>query len=221
MKFFDRNRISGNTGFVNVKQRKYFNHKYFNCFLLRATKDWKGRYNSAIMGTNQLKQVRGREMNEYQVTWKQYRSWVAENMVKGARLVMMIIWCLLAILCLALAVLAGSVTRRLYVVLAVFSIYRAFFRIFIITRNQYRLLAKSYGGENWTRRIAFEEDDIILTEGNLTVRYDYSDIVGIREKGNKIRLDAADKTVLRLYRDAFVESDWEECKRKLQERSEK
>ena len=154
-------------------------------------------------------------MNEYQVTWKLYRSWAAENMAKGAQLVMMVIWCVIALLCLVLAIAAESGFKSLFFLLAVFGIYRAFFRIFVIAKSQYRRLASSYGKENWTRRIAFEDDSINLTEGNLSIHYAYSDIINIREKGNEICLDASDKTVLRLYRDAFVESSWEECRSRL------
>ena len=154
-------------------------------------------------------------MNEYQMTWKRYRSWTVENMTRGAQLVMMILWCVIALLCLALAMIADSGLRSLYFFLAAFGIYRAFFRIFVIAKSQYRRLALSYGKENWTRRIAFEDDGINLTEGKASFHYDYSDIVSVRETGNKIWLNASDKTVLRLYRDAFVESNWEECKSRL------
>lgn len=154
-------------------------------------------------------------MNEYQVTWKRYRSWVAENMTKGAQLVMMIVWCVIALLCLVLAVTAESGFKSLFIFLGVFGIYRAFFRIFVIAKSQYRRLAQSYGKENWTRRISFGNDGIDLTEGNVSIHYAYSDIINIREKENEIRLDASDKTVLRLYRDAFVESSWDECKSRI------
>ena len=154
-------------------------------------------------------------MNEYQVTWERYRSWAVENMVKGAMLVMTVIWSMITLLCLALAMIAESGFKSLFFVLAVFGIYRAFFRIFVITKSQYRRLALSYGKENWTRRIVFNDDGITLSEGKASFHYDYSDIVNIREKGNEICLDASDKTVLRLYRDAFVESSWEECRSRL------
>ena len=153
-------------------------------------------------------------MNEYQVTWKLYRSWVAENMTKGARLVMMVAWCVITLLCLVLAITAESGFKSLFFVLAVLGIYRAFFRSFVIAKSQYRRLALSYGKESWTRRIAFEDDGINLREGNLSLHYAYSDIINIHEKENEIRLDASDKTVLRLYKDAFVESSWNECRAK-------
>lgn len=133
-------------------------------------------------------------------------------MAKGANLVMTVIWCVLMLWCLFLVSAMGSL---LFGILALFCIYRAFFRIFVIARVQYRRLAQLNGGENWVRRIAFEEDGIILTEGDSSYHVAYSEIVNIREKGNKIWLDAANKTVLRLYKDAFVESDWEECRQHL------
>ena len=154
-------------------------------------------------------------MNEYQVTWKLYRSWVAENMTKGARLGWMVAWCMITLNFLVLATVAESGFKSLFVILTVFGIYRAFFRSFVIAKSQYRRLAQSYGKENWTRRISFEDNGIDLTEGNLSIHYAYSDIINIHEKENEIRLDASDKTVLRLYRDAFVESGWEECKSRL------
>lgn len=154
-------------------------------------------------------------MNEFKVTWKLYRSWAMENMAKGSRLVMMIIWCVYTLICLVFMTIDNSAFRSLYFFMAAFGIYRAFFRNFVIARSQYRRLAQNYGEENWTRRIVFEDNGITLTEGNFSLRYDYSNIINIREKGNKIWLEASNKTVLRLYRDAFVESDWDECKSRL------
>ena len=154
-------------------------------------------------------------MNKYQMTWKRYRSWTAENMTRGAQLVMMILWCVIALICLALAMIADFGFRSLYFILAIFGIYRAFFRVFVIAKSRYRRLAQSYGKDNWTRRIVFGDDGITLSEEKSSFHYDYSDIINIREKGNEICLDASDKTVLRLYKDAFVESSWEECKSRL------
>lgn len=156
-------------------------------------------------------------MNEYQVTWERYRSWIMERALKGVSLVFMVIWCVIALGCLAFAVIGGGTMFRLYFLfLGAFAIYRAFFRILVLAKKQYRQLAQSYGKENWTRRIIFGDDGITLSdEEKSTIRFAYSDIVKVREKGNMICLDASDKSVLRLYKDAFVESDWEECKARL------
>lgn len=160
-------------------------------------------------------------MNEYKVTWKLYRSWATENMAKGSRLVMMILWCVFTLVCLALGIVFWPEFRLFYLVMAFFGIYRAFLRIFVVSRAQYRRLAQAYGTQDWVRRIAFEEDGISLTEGNFSYKYAYADIKEIREKENKIWLFAANKTVLRLYKDAFVEgTDWEECKVRISESSQ-
>ena len=155
-------------------------------------------------------------MNEYQVTWERYRSWIMERALKGARLVIVVIWCVIALVCLAFAVSVTSVFRLYFLFLGAFAIYRAFFRILVLAKKQYRQLARSYGKENWTRRIIFGDDGITLADQEKsTIRYAYSDIVNVSEKGNMICLVASDKSVLRLYKDAFVESEWEECKARL------
>lgn len=157
-------------------------------------------------------------MNEYKVTWKLYRSWATENMAKGSRLAMMIVWCVFALACLVLGIVFWPEFRLFYLVMALFGIYRAFLRNFVVSKAQYRRLAQAYGTQDWVRRITFEEDGISLTEGNFSYKYAYADIKEVREKGNKIWLFAANKTVLRLYRDAFVEgTDWGECKARLDE----
>lgn len=157
-------------------------------------------------------------MNEYKVTWKLYKSWVTENMLKGPRLVMMIIWCVFALASLAMVYVSWPKLHLFYLALALFCIYRAFFHNFVVSKAQYRRMAQAYGTQDWVRRITFEEDGISLTEGNFSYKYAYTVIKEIREKGNKIWLFAANKTVLRLYRDAFVEgSSWEECKVRIDE----
>ncbi len=40
-------------------------------------------------------------------------------------------------------------------VFALFCIYRAFFRDLLFSHRQYSLLAKNYGGEDWTRTVYF------------------------------------------------------------------
>ena len=156
-------------------------------------------------------------MNEYQVTWKLYRSWAVENMVKGARLVLMIMWCVFGLVCFTLGLVVWPELRLFYFVMTLFCLYHAFLRIIVVSRAQYRRLAQAYGMQNWVRRITFEEDGISLTECIFSLKYDYTDITEIREKGNKIWLLASNKTVLRLYKDAFAESSWEECRSKIEE----
>lgn len=153
--------------------------------------------------------------NEYRVTKKVYLSWVAEGMFKGTRLVMTIVWCVFA---LCMGVMAAiSYLQGFCILMMLFGIYRAFGRIFVISNRQYKLLAEMYGAEEgWLRTITFEEEEIVLSEGRTTVKYAYKDIIEVQEKDNKIWLKAVDKTVIRMYKDCFVEGTWEECKQLLQ-----
>ena len=47
----------------------------------------------------------------------------------------------------------------------------------------------------------------------MTVRTPYSEIVGMREDGNKIWLDTKKKMVIRLYKDKFVGGDFEKFRK--------
>lgn len=157
-------------------------------------------------------------VNQYRVTRKLFRSWAWENNIKGFRLVMMCMWCLIALMILIAMFLLRYISI-IYTLFFLFCLYRAFLRNLVVARVQYRRLATTYGEENWVRTITFNEDGIELSEGKMTARYAYSDIVEIREKQNKIWLIAGNKTVIRLYRDAFINTDWDTCKDLLQKRA--
>lgn len=150
-------------------------------------------------------------LNEYKVTKKLYRQWGFENAIKGVQLVFNILWIVLSIFVLLLAMLESG--DFLYYIIFAFCIYNAFFRWWVVTNFQYRILAKRYNCENWTRRIYFDQDTIRIEEASISVKYIYSDIVQIKEKDNSVWLKASNKTVIRLYKDCFVESTWEDCKK--------
>lgn len=154
--------------------------------------------------------------NEYKITWKVYRSWGLENALKGAQLVLGIVWVLLALFILVLNIIEGG--WFFYYFMCLFCIYRAFFRWLVVTNAQYRTLIKRHNGADWLRVIYFEEDKIRLEDGNISVVYSYPDIVELKEKGNKVWLKASNKTVIRLYKDCFVDSTWEECKALVEEK---
>ncbi len=148
--------------------------------------------------------------NEYQVTRQLCRTWVLENMSKPPWLPILILWGLLAVLCVW--GMFSTPFPGLLGVLALFCLYRLFLRNLIISRRQYSRLAKTYG-ENWTRTICFEEDKLVVTEGNVSsLQLPYSDIVSIEEDGNKVRLVHKSKSVVRLYKDKFIDASWEECR---------
>lgn len=160
--------------------------------------------------------------NEYKVTKKLLRRWMTENMYKGVQLGMNIGWAVLGALCVVLMIFnAADVTDYvIYGALLVLCVYMAVLRIFPLTAVQYRRMAKIYGEENWTRTITFGDENITLSEGTISAAFEYKDIMSIREKDNSVWLNARNRTVLRLYKDAFVDGSWDECKELLHARKD-
>lgn len=155
--------------------------------------------------------------NEYQITWPLFRSWARENACKGRQLLFSIIWAVFAVAVLMINIYSGGVF--LYHFLFIFALYCAFLNWIPAAKKQYNALAKLYGSENWTRTITFEDSRIVVQEGETTVKYRYKEILMFREKGNKIWLYASNNSVIRMYRDCFVDSTWEECKDFLREKA--
>lgn len=153
--------------------------------------------------------------NEYTVTQKVYQSWGRENHTKGVYLTFTIMWSVLAAVLLCLNVYAGW--NAFGILMLLFCLYRAFLRNDVLVRGQYKRLSQTYGTTDWTRSIDFGEDGITLSDGNMSVRYAYKDITGFREQDNKIWLDASNKTVIRMYKDCFVDTDYETWKNWMKE----
>lgn len=158
--------------------------------------------------------------NEFQVTRELYMSWGKENMRKGSRVGFRIFWCVMTAVLICLIVLMcilGGVRKYMYVyavALMLYCAYRAFFRDKALTDSQYRRNKKIFGGENWVRTIEFGEDEIISTDAAvMTVRTPYSEIVGIRDEGNKIWIDTKKNMAIRLYKDKFIGGDFENFKK--------
>lgn len=154
--------------------------------------------------------------NQFVVTEKLFQSWGKESRKKGFYLAFKIVWCTLAAMIFLVCILYGWTFFSVFMLL--FCLYRAFLHYYVITRAQYRRLSRTYGTSDWTRTIDFSEDGILVNDGKILVQYTYQDIVGFRENGNKIWLDASNKTVIRLYKDCFVDTDYESWKNWMKER---
>lgn len=146
--------------------------------------------------------------NEYEVTEKLYMSWGIENMFKGIHLKFMIFWTVMAFLIFICCMIYGF--EILFVFFIVYCLYRAFFHNIVLTKGQYKKLVQSLGKESWKRVVLFKDDCISVHDVNHTFDFSYLDITNIREKNNKIWLDTNKKTVIRLYKDAFVGGDYAE-----------
>lgn len=150
--------------------------------------------------------------NEYRVTWELYKKWVIENKLKGARLAITILWSIYTIVALYYFFVWNF---KFFLLIALFCVYRAVIRDFVVAKKQYNLLAKTYGGKNWLRTITISDEGIYVNEGNISVNCPKTDIAQVKEKDDKIWIVLHNKQVIRLYKSAFTEGSWTECKELL------
>ncbi len=159
--------------------------------------------------------------NEYIVNWQLLKKWTNESRFSGIRLFFFISWCVLLtvfIVSIVLSIVANMYNYMYYFVLfAILSFYYAFFQNTIIAKKQYKRLAQIYGKSSWIRTISFEENEIVVKEEKAETRYNYSDILEIVEKDERIYLKLQAKAVLRLYKSKFVDCSWEDCKKRIVE----
>lgn len=148
--------------------------------------------------------------NKYTLTKNIFMEWGKENAFSGKHKAFAVYWVMIAIVWIAIA---GAFKMWIGWLAALFCVYRGCVRWMVVTNGQYKILSKQHGGENWTRRILFQPDNIQVMDGNVAVQYKYTDITNIKEKGNYIKLVANNGTVIRMYENGFVDSTWEECKK--------
>ena len=97
----------------------------------------------------------------------------------------------------------------------VFASYRLFFLQYYFFAKKYKILSKTYGVTEWIRTTEFKDNEIVLTDHNSVCKLKYENIKRISENGNLIIIYFNDNLSARLYKDAFVDDTWEECKEKI------
>ena len=145
-------------------------------------------------------------VNEYDVTKKMFLQWVHQSRQRPIRIVLTVLWILLLFSLISLF----SISPSICLIIALFCIYRAFFRDYVIALRLYKKNLSTYGENAWHRKISISSEDIVINSGNITVTYKTSDIVKIVQHENLIRLFMNDKSSIRLYKDSFVKGSWED-----------
>ena len=111
--------------------------------------------------------------NAYIIDWPLLKKWTNESHHSGIRLALFIVWCVLLVGSLVFAILsivANMYTNVLYFVLiALFSFYRAFLWNIMIAKQQYKRFAQTYGKNSWLRTIDFVDNEIIIKEEKTTI----------------------------------------------------
>ena len=84
--------------------------------------------------------------------------------------------------------------------------------------KRYKLFCTTYGVTEWMRTTEFLDDEIVLTDHTSISKFRYSNIQTIKEKNNVVMIFMNNNMALRLYKDAFVEGSWKECKERILEK---
>ncbi len=69
-----------------------------------------------------------------------------------------------------------------------------------------------------SRTTEFLDNEIVLTDHTSVSKFKYSNIQGIKEKGNVVMIFMNNNMALRLYKDEFVDGSWESCKKLIFEK---
>ncbi len=162
--------------------------------------------------------------NEYKVDKALIMSWAKEYVLVGAKNYINLVILSLVLLCgILMIVLLSFIDAPWYywaIAIAYLSIavYKLFFAHLVLFAKRYKAYARSYGMSEWTRTIELLENEIVMNDATSRSVICYENIRKIVEKGNTVVLILHDNMALRLYKDAFVEGDWESCRRMLEEK---
>ena len=159
--------------------------------------------------------------NQYKITKDLMKTWAKEYHLHGAANVMLFtMWCVLGVIGIAGLIFCIALYRDWFPIY-MFSLitFVAFFKLFLsrffIWSKKYKLYSTTYGVSEWMRTTEFLDDEIILTDHTSVSKLKYSNIKKIKEKNNVVMIFMNDNLALRLYKDAFVEGSWDECKKKI------
>ena len=148
-------------------------------------------------------------------------SWAKEYHLQGAaNIILFVLWCVVGIIGLGLIILFSVIGGEwinwyLSILFLFLSVFKLFFSRFVVLSKRYKLYSTTYGVNEWMRTTEFLEDEIILTDHTAVSKLKYTNIKKIKEKNNIVMIFMNNNMALRLYKDAFVEGSWEECKQKI------
>ena len=159
--------------------------------------------------------------NQYKVTKDLMKTWAKEYHLQGAtNIILFVFWCVVGLFGLGMIILLSLVggdwkNWYLAILFLFLSVFKLFFSRFVVMSNRYKLFSTTYGVSEWIRTTEFLDDEIVFTDHTSVSKLKYSNIKKIKEKNNVVMLFMNNNLALRLYKDAFVEGSWEECKKKI------
>ncbi len=163
--------------------------------------------------------------NQYTVNKKLFMDWAKEYHLVGARsIITFVLFCLIALCSLILIILklkASPFTDTNYDIIfpigaLIISIYSLFFSRFRVMSIRFKTLAQIYGVDEWITTIEFGDDVITIYDHENVSKFNYHNIKKIKEKGNSVTILLKTYAAIRVYKDKFIEGNWEECKKKIE-----
>ena len=165
--------------------------------------------------------------NEYTVNKELMISWARQrNFGSGADMGLFVLWVITAVCGVAgtvkFCISSGKITDLVISLWLVgIAVYKLFFSKYFVWNKRFDQLSKSYGMSKWQRSTEFLDNEVKLSENSSSVSFKYSQIKKLKEKGNLVILFLDNGLAVRIYKDAFVDGSWEECKKLLVEKMKK
>ena len=154
--------------------------------------------------------------NKYQVTKQLFKEWAKENnKYKYFKILWWIVTILSSVSSLE-AIINNHIEDAYGILIVAYGLFMIIFgnNYFFIERY-YKNLTRFYKKDNWERKIKFFNDYFETIDAEVNqVKFQYNDIINI-EKNNeriKIRLNSG---YIRIYKNAFEKSNFEECEQFL------
>ncbi|MBO5869670.1 MAG: YcxB family protein [Clostridia bacterium] len=159
--------------------------------------------------------------NEFKVNKEKMMSWAKEFYLHGtANIILFILWCFVGLCGLCQVVLYSIyggdwINWYIAIIFLLLSVYKLFFERFVVISRRYKLYSKTYGVTEWIRTVEFADEEIIITDHSSVSKHKYENIKKIKEKNDVVMIFINNNMAIRIYKNAFVEGSWEECKEML------
>ena len=163
--------------------------------------------------------------NQYTVSKKRIQTWARELHFRGAWAALLCFWSALTVISAGITVWLAVTDKEtsataLFGLLTLICLYKLFLERFLMASLRYREQSKAFGEKEWTLTVTFSADEITVEEGSETRTYPYRDIRSIRENDTTVWLYFGKRSILRLYKDSFLNGDWETCRALLTAKTE-
>lgn len=100
-------------------------------------------------------------------------------------------------------------------------LYMIFIRPTVLYTKTYKAYSKIYDVPEWTRTVEFTDTEIIVTDHTSVNKYLYKNLRGFKERKDHVIINFGHGTGARIYKNAFVEGTWEDCKKLISEKRKK